>query len=401
VARTLFVLPRAAFWVVNAPIRAGYWLNERYQLPLRVREALFNDAGTAGVVPLARAETGFGAAGGARAFHRDLLGRGEHLAIDAWWGGRLEPGASLRVDSGGRLGERLLLRVDARGEERPRDRFFGIGNGDEVAEVAAPVDPYADPAAVDTRFHQRLAALGAGGDLRLVGPLSVRGDTSALWRSIDAGGDQADIDGSYLTGALPGFGGARWSTYSQLELRLDTRDRPNRSEPPGPRATGIALSAFAGAATDPAHARYGGEARAQLPLGSRHRILVLRAQGEAVTGPLDRIPFVDLPRLGGPLLLRGYPADRFRDRAMGLASAEYRFDLGDSLGAFLFTDAGRVFPELSELADGGLRAGYGGGLDLRAGDLLIGRLSIASSIDGGLFISATFDPLGSPEGAPP
>lgn len=399
--RALLFLPRVAFWVANAPLRAGTWASERYQVPLRVREALFNDEGTAGVVPIARAESGVGAAGGARFLHRDLLGHGEHLVAAAEWGGRRAPGASLWIDSGERLGDRLLLRVDAIAEERPRDRFFGIGNGDQVAAVAAPVDPYADPAAVDTRFHQRRAAVTGSGALRLVGPLDLRLSSSAIWRRVDADSDRSDIDDSYLASALPGFGDDRAATYSELALAVDTRDRPARSEPPGPRATGIALSLFAGAASGPAYGRAGGEARAQLPLGSRRRLLVLRALGEGVSGPLDEIPFVDLPRLGGPLLLRGYPADRFRDRAMGLASAEYRFDLGDTLGGFLFADAGRVGRDLPELAGGDLRAGYGGGLDVRRGELLLGRLTIASSIDGGLFVSAAFDPLGSPEGDQP
>jgi len=398
-ARALLVVPRAALWIASAPIRAGVWLTDRYKIPQRMREAFFNSEG-AGVVPLAWGETGFGGAGGARFFHRDLLGRGEHLVADVSYGGRLEPGAALRIDSGDRLGDRLLVRVDGRFQERPRDRFFGIGNGDQVAEVAAPVDPYADPAAVDTRFHQRLIGAGTSGEVRLIGPLAVRLSSTALWRRVDAASDEVDIAASYQTDALPGFGADRASTYSQLELGLDTRDRPARSEPPGPRATGLALSAFAGAATGPAHARFGGEARAQLPLGSRQRILVLRARAEGVTGPLDEIPFVDLPRLGGSLLLRGYPADRFRDRAMALTSAEYRFDLGESLGAFLFVDGGRVLASPADLVAGGLRAGYGGGLDLSRGEHHLGRLSLASSIDGGFIASAAFDPLGDPEGRP-
>ncbi|HEU5057271.1 MAG TPA: BamA/TamA family outer membrane protein [Kofleriaceae bacterium] len=364
IARGLLVLPRVAFWAVNAPIRAGSWVSERYQVPLRVREALFNPEGTAGLVPLAWAETGYGAGGGARFFHRDVLGRGEHLVAAVSHGGRTEPGAALWIDTGHRLGERLRLRADGRFEERPRDRFHGIGNADEVEEV---------------RFQQRVGLLGAAGELRVAGPLAVRLSSEARWRRIDAGED-------------------RTLGTHQVELALDTRDRPSRAEPPGPRATGLAVSAFAGLASDPVHARLGGQASAHLPLGGRQRILVLRLLADGVSGSLDEIAFVDLPSLGGTLDLRGYPADRFRDRARALTSAEYRFDLGDSFGAFLFADAGRVLSHPSQLADGGLRVGYGGGLDLRRGDRLLGRLSLASSIDGGLFVSAAFDPLGEPEG---
>jgi hypothetical protein len=378
VARALLVVPRAAFWIANAPLRATYWVNERYHVPLRVREALFNDAGTAGLVPIASAETGFGAGGGARFFHRDLLGRGEHLVAAASYGGRVEPGAALWGDTGDRLGDRFRLRLDTRFQERPRDRFDGIGDREPAADI---------------RFRERVAALGAAGELRIAGPLAARLSSEARWFRIDAAEGEAV--------APPGSGEDHARSYHRLSLGIDTRERPARAEPPGPRATGFAIGGFAEVDTDPAGGRFGGEARAQLPLGTRQRLLVLRTLAEGVSGPLDQIPFVDLPRLGGPLLLRGYPADRFRDRTMALASAEYRFDLGDALGAFLFADAGRVGRDVAELGAGDLRAGWGGGLDVRRDDLLLGRLTIASSIDGGLFVSAAFDPLGSPEGGEP
>ena len=374
IARGLLVLPRIAFWVVNAPIRASYWVSERYKVPARARETFFNQEGTAGVVPIAWAETDTGAGGGARFLHRDLLGRGEHLVIDAGYGGRVAPVAGLWLDSGERLGDRLRVRVDGRFEDRPRDRFFGIGNADEATEIV---------------FHQRVAAAGGMGEARIAGPLAVRLSSEVGWRAIDPATEPVE--------AATGFGEERSRSYHQLELGLDTRDRPSRSEPPGPRATGLALSAFAGAATGPAHGRFGGEARAQLPLGTPQRILVLRALAEGVSGPLDEISFADLPQLGGPQLLRGYPVDRFRDRAMALTSAEYRFDLSETFGAFLFADAGRVLAEPGDLVDGGLRAGYGGGLDLRRGAHHLGRLSLASSIDGGFFVSAVLDPMGEPE----
>ena len=377
-ARGLLVIPRAAFWIASAPVRASYWLTERYKVPLRVREALFNDEGTAGLVPIGWAETGFGVGGGARFFHRDLLGRGEHLVAAGGFGGRVEPGATIWGDTGDRLGDRLRFRLDGTFERRQREHFYGTGNADEV---------------VDTRFHERLAVVGASGELRIAGPLAVRASSEARWFRVDTASDAVE--------PLPGSGEDRATTYHQLSLGVDSRERPARSEPPGPRATGVALSAFAGAASGPAHGRFGGAASAQLPLGSRQRLLVLRALGDGVTGPVDDIPFVDLPALGGPLSLRGYPADRFRDRVRGLASAEYRFDLGDSLGAFLFGDAGRVGRDPSDLVAGDLRAGFGGGLDVRRGELLLGRLTIASSIDGGLFVSAAFDPLGTPEGEAP
>ncbi|HEU5055340.1 MAG TPA: BamA/TamA family outer membrane protein, partial [Kofleriaceae bacterium] len=124
---------------------------------------------------------------------------------------------------------------------------------------------------------------------------------------------------------------------------------------------------------------------------------VLRALAEEVRGDLDEIPFVDLPRLGGPVLLRGYPRDRFRDRAMALASAEYLFDLGSMVAAYLFVDAGRVAPHLADLTAEDARVGYGGGLQIYTNASLLGRLNLASSIDGGLFVSFRFDPVYQPQ----
>jgi outer membrane protein assembly factor BamA len=123
---------------------------------------------------------------------------------------------------------------------------------------------------------------------------------------------------------------------------------------------------------------------------------VLRVLAEEVRGAEDEIPFVDLPRLGGPTLLRGYTRDRFRDRAMALGSAEYQFDLGPLLSGFLFVDGGRVFPTLADVTAEGIRVGYGGGLQMQTIKSFVGRFNVASSVDGGIFLNLSFDPVYDP-----
>ena len=127
---------------------------------------------------------------------------------------------------------------------------------------------------------------------------------------------------------------------------------------------------------------------------------MLRAGIEGVTGDLDEVPFVDLPRLGGPLLLRGYRQDRFRDRVMALGSAEYQFDLSNMFAGFLFVDAGRVYRDLSQLEQErveDLRVGYGGGIQLHTDRTFIGRFSVASSVDGGVLVHLSLDPVYDPK----
>jgi outer membrane protein assembly factor BamA len=168
-------------------------------------------------------------------------------------------------------------------------------------------------------------------------------------------------------------------------------------------STGWLLSGFGGKAIDFDKAptdyyRYGVDLQRFFRLGEAPRLLAFRVYGEGVIGDLDQdIPFVDVPRLGGPLLLRGYDQDRFRDRVLGLASAEYQWDLGYMLTGFLFVDAGRVYPKLDEIEIKDMRVGYGGGIQLQTPGSFIGRLGIASSIDGGLLFNLSLDPVYDPK----
>jgi outer membrane protein assembly factor BamA len=76
-----------------------------------------------------------------------------------------------------------------------------------------------------------------------------------------------------------------------------------------------------------------------------------------------RIPFYDLPKLGGSRLLRGYKTGRFRDLGFVSFAAEYRWPLLRKLDALLLTDHGRVFRNLTkEFEFSNFRASYGGGL---------------------------------------
>ncbi len=272
--------------------------------------------------------------------------------------------------------------------------------------VAAPIDPYDDPASLDSRFQQTLTRLSAIADIHVAGPFSARLSSAALWRDFDEPEEAREgqnVAENYDVATLPAFVEGAAYTYHELELRIDTRRSASRYEMETVPSTGWLLSGFGGKAIDFDRAptdyyRYGVDLQRFFRIGEAPRLLAFRVYGEGVIGDLDQdIPFVDVPRLGGPLLLRGYDQDRFRDRVLGLASAEYQWDIGYMLTGFLFVDAGRVYPKLDEIEIKDMRVGYGGGLQLQTPGSFIGRVGIASSIDGGLLFNLSLDPVYDPK----
>lgn len=406
VASVLLVVPRSALEVTGAPVRGALWVYDRYQLSARAREIFFNDAGTMGLYPVGSVESDFGLTAGARFIHRDLFGARERLSMRTSFGGLYNQQYTAQISTGDRLGP---VRLDGEGEYEiePRERFFGIGNGDEVAAVTAPVDPYVDPAAVDSRFRERVGRVYGKARVKVLGPLSTRLTSGVLWKRFERSspGDippGTDITRHYQVDALPAFEQGTSYVYDEIELRYDSRRPVDVLEPPSLASTGWLFAGFGGVARSFGGARvrylrYGGDVQRYLRAGESPRVIVLRLLAEEVRGEEDEIPFVDLPRLGGPVLLRGYPRDRFRDRAMALASAEYLFDLGSNLAGFLFVDGGRVLPRLADLTAEDARVGYGGGVQVFTDASLMGRLSVASSVDGGLFLSFSFDPVYQPQ----
>ena len=405
--RLLLFPARVAVEVVDAPVRGALYVLDRYELKARAHDVFFNEDGTIGLYPVAEVNSDYGLTGGARFIMRDLLDEGEQLSLRASAGGRYNYEVSAAAHTGDHLSRYVRLSGEAEYEVDPKDRFFGIGNGDEVGMPAAPVDPYTDPAAVDTRFRQRVGRVFGRARVKLFGPISVRLSSGALWKQFESPspgdiGDGHDIADSYDTSGLTGFERGVSYGYHEVELRWDSRDVTTAYEPLSRPSTGWLIAAYAGRARDFARApvrynRYGGDVQRYFRLADGPRVLVLRVQAEEVHGEQEEIPFVDLPRLGGARYLRGYESDRFRDRAMALGSAEYQWDLTRSFAAYLFVDGGRVYPTLADLTVEGLRAGYGGGIQMHGWHHYLGRLNLASSIDGGVFLNLSFDPVYEPQ----
>ncbi|PSQ96918.1 MAG: hypothetical protein BRD55_04555 [Bacteroidetes bacterium SW_9_63_38] len=95
-----------------------------------------------------------------------------------------------------------------------------------------------------------------------------------------------------------------------------------------------------------------------------------------------QMPFYRMTSLGGSRSLRGFGADRFRDRNVALVNAEVRCEIWHRLDMALFTDAGHVFREVSGLNVLTPRVGYGVGFRIKKNGQTLGRLDIAHSTEG-------------------
>jgi hypothetical protein len=389
-------VPRAVVDVALSPLRLSAWAFDRYHLDALYDRVFFNDARTIGLVPTAAFDTGFGVSAGARFVDRDLLGAREQLSIEAKAGGRYSQVYKARLHSGDRLGERLGVELDGQYEQRPKDPFYGIGDHDDSARPPAPVDPAMTTVSVDTRYRERIARIAGVIDLRVIDRFHLRSASELTSRAFSQSDARAGvpIGQVYDPATLVGWGGVRY-VYSELELRFDSRRRANDFEPEPFYSVGSLAAVFGGRVHRLDHApdygRYGIDLQQFVRLDDGPRVLALRLRGEAVSGTRAEVPFTELPQLGGADELRGYATDRFRDRALTVGSIEYAWDLSSVLSASLFVDVGRVFGSLDDFGIGQLRAGYGVALSGHTEHSFGFRGSLASSIDGGLLLSLSFN----------
>jgi hypothetical protein len=211
-------------------------------------------------------------------------------------------------------------------------------------------------------------------------------------------GDQGvPLSTVYDPNTVSAFASGTAYVYGEGELRWDDRRAIGALEQASVHDGGSLVTIFGGrvhrldAGRD--YWRYGLDLEHFVRLGAGPRVLALRFHGEGVTGSRDEVPFTELPRLGGPIYLRGYAFDRFRDRVAAFATVQYQWDLSSIFSANLFVDAGRVYQSLSALTFDQTRCGYGVSLELHTASSFVAEVSVASSIDGGLYVSLALNPI--------
>ena len=401
IPRALLFIPRWGFWVAAQPLRGAAWTYEVTRDKLK--GALFSADQVYGIYPVGSYSTDYGFSVGARFVHDNVFGQKERLRVFADFGGEFRQGYGVKLGSGERIAKRFTANLEARYQRRPAERFFGIGNNSELeAPPEMPIDPMTSNVAIGSRFREDILRLRTHLDTRLVGDLYFR--VTGAWAARSFGDSEVSgesITQHYDTTRLAGFDNGVNNVYVESELIYDSRRPTNPYISQVMDATGWYLSAYVGKAEgrmdDPTdYVRYGGEVQRYIDLYKGSRVLTLRAMVDAVGGTDGRtdgkISFVELPRLGGPDFLRGYPRDRFRDRAVAFATAEYAWDLGNYFGGYTFVDVGRPFQSLSEAEVSGLRVGFGAGIEMRTYRSFLLRGQLAASRDGDVFFELALSP---------
>jgi hypothetical protein len=399
VPRTILLPFRvAARYLVIAPLEFGLYGWEKYQLGARIKNIFWNDEGTVGLYPLLNYESGFGVNVGARLVLRDLLERKEQLSLRASYGGEYRQLYVARFSSGKLLGDHVRFSLEGAHEVKPEEPFYGIGRDapDRLTEYSATIS-----------WAQLNVQVPLGGGF--TANLNTRLSTTDFGLPEDAydddddgpfddDDDDAPTEDVFDTAMLPGYDSGLHNVYSELVLAWQhfgyARPEISRVQP----SSGIRLEGYLGVAhgfgDDPSdYWRHGVEVSGRIDLYRGDRLLVPRLLVEGVSGEREDVPFSNLPMLGGPYLLRGYARGRFRDRWMTLASLEYRYPINDTLLGALFVDVGNVWRSLDEVAPEDLRTGFGAGIELFARTATRGRVEVAFSPDGDVFLNLRVDPV--------
>ncbi len=398
--RALLFLPRIVLFAVVQPVRAGAYVFQRYNLAERFTDATFTDDRRFGIYPVANYAAGFGFMVGARLLYKDILGDGERFKLRADYGGQFRYAVGAHLGTGTRFG-RIRFEADSSSERRPREQFYGIGNGELTTTLPdQPIDPSLSAIAFKSRFQEDVLRNVLTANLRITDRLQSRTSSALMIRKFDRAADM-DITEAFDTSKLTGYDDGVRNIYVENELIYDSR------RPASPYATqvldgtGWLIRGYGGIARgidkDPSkYFTYGGEIQRYFDLYQGTRTFTVRAMLDAVGGTDGRsdgrISFIDLPRLGGAEYLRGYPSARFRDRAVVLATAEYNWEIMSHASAFTFIDVGEPFAAYGDLGKNPIRVGYGGGIQLHTKHTFFVRLQFARSRDGDTALNLAFAP---------
>jgi Omp85 superfamily domain len=390
VPRVVLAVPRYALKLVLFPVRAGIEFADRHALVEKVTDVLYNDARNAAILPTLSIDSYFGPTIGVKAFHEDLAGHDEYASVSARFGGIYNLATQVHFRANRFGGSRLWLESTSRFESEPALLFQGIGDGPE-RETGNGLGPR--EAQVATRYSQQrlLNLLRAGYSFGRPGELLQIGGT-ASYSIGDFGakqkGDEPSIEEVYDTTRLVGFGERAPVLETDLNVIVDLRDVA------GATSSGGYLELFAGKAPELGRFgfwHHGAEVTGYIDLYRRTRVLVLRAMVEGVDGKDEDIPFSELPRLGGPNRLRGYPLGRFRDEKVALGTVEYHYPVHQFVAGSLYCDVGHVGKSYGDMLDDRWKAGFGAGLIVRSRDHQLFTFDVAYGE--GVQIHLTTDPL--------
>jgi hypothetical protein len=297
------------------------------------------DDGRAGVYPFINLDLGVKSTAGLAVFANELFSpRNDFRAAAALGGdGVIDLGVRDHLDLWPSPGGGLFLRAGFL--RRPDGVYFGPGGLSRQSDRTY------------FAYDQRTADVGTDGRLGGMSTVALYAGVRTL--AFDADTRSADrisiaerYGGPGQPSLPPGFGG-----YTLLRagtaLVLDSRSRDFDN----PSSTGLRLEAKAEYAREPGAAGSGfatwGTALAGFwGVSDAGHVLALELVAhfaEPIGGTV--IPFTELPALGGRELMRGFMANRLRDRSAAAATLQYQYPVWSFLDGEIFAGAGNTFPD--------------------------------------------------------
>jgi hypothetical protein len=262
-------------------------------------------------------------------------------------------------------------------EDRPREAFFGIGNGAREADWS----------------DYRLRRTSWGGRLTVRAPRRIRLSANIEWTRVVTGrgtaDDLPDIDSTFAPAERPGFDATHRAVSVSAGVEWSA----------GPRHSAARRGSFVSGGYRWSDSRTGGvpdmgvlraSAGVEVPFDHRRRSVVgaLSLASLRAASP-GQVPFYSLPTLGGAQSLPSFRSERFRDRDVLLGNVEYRYrvwsDPADASWAdvVLFTYGGIVAERLTdELGRARLHQSTGFAVALTTRETLLARLGVSKGADG-------------------
>ena len=400
-ASAVLEVPRVIVKAALQPVRLALWTEDEYQVSAHARELMWSDDRTIGVIPVASWQGGLGLSGGASLVDRDLAGG--TVELRAMVGTRERYLLRGTVGTGELLG-RVRLETSGGYRDVTDSSFYGYRDADESeAMPSEPVDPTLGAAAYESIFRFRESKLRTAAFYDFPGNVSLTAAGSLRWIDFGEpeplfGDDDAPTSQVYDTAMLPGYDTGVEAARAEVGLLVDRRRTRHRLQSRAVPSTGFASQVYAGwqegMDDDRTRFGYGGvDAIQYIDLYGGDRVLSLRGTVDAAFAPIDRIPFIELPTLGGSYLMRGYESSRFRDRWAASVSAEYTWPVTEGIASFTFVDAGRVARVADELFDERPRAALGLGVQLHTRSSLLARMWVSGNSDGEIMTNVVLDPF--------
>lgn len=266
-------------------------------------------------------------------------------------------------------GNRAFAELYGQRFDFPSEDYFGTGPSSRREDF--------------TTFGLRNTIGGARGGLRPLSWLSIGIGADLSSPRTSGGREGRSIDTVFNPDTAPGLNDE--TDFLRYELFADLNYRTPRGNP---RKGGRYLLRYE-KFDDRTGGQYGfdrleADLQQYIPLVKDRRVLALRAfvsNAEADEG--QQVPFYFLRTLGGPDDLRGFRRFRFRDSALLLMQAEYRWEIFTAMDGAIFYDTGMVAADPGSFNVDDLESDYGIGFRFGTSNGVFLRIEGAFGSSGG------------------